>query len=208
MDELIERLRKDLQNENSRQVYADTITNALVSAQIKALREQRNLSQEELGTLIGTQQSGISRLEKTDYSAWKVETLRKLAKAFGVRLRIRFEGFGSLVEEITGFTGEHLLPTTFENDPLLRSQKVRHPERRKYRKRPRPSSRLRRKPVATSIALGNQAKVPPLNIWQAHTNQQFGIDSTGIGANNSFVYAGPSLGANQAAGLPEVRYGS
>ncbi len=211
MDELIERLCRDLHNENLRHVYADAITNAFVSAQIKGLREQRNLSQEELGALIGTQQSGVSRLEKTDYSAWKVETLRKLAKAFGGRLPIRFEGFGSLVDEITGFTDEHLLPATFENDPILHSRKARHPERRKYRtkKSPHPSSRLRRKPAARSITFGGEEKSLPLNIRQAPTNHESGIDSTGMGdANNSFLYAGPTPGANQSTVLPEVRYGS
>src|SRR5260370_25107235 len=98
VSELLEQLRKDRQNEEARYAYADTVSNAFVSAQIKGLREERELSQEELANRIGTKQSGISRLEKADYSAWKVETLRKLAKALGVRLRIRFEEFGTLVD--------------------------------------------------------------------------------------------------------------
>lgn len=119
MNELLEELKKDLQEEESRYAYADTVTNAFVSAQIKALREERGLSQQELAGLAGTKQSGISRLEKSEYSAWKVETLRKLAKALGVRLRIRFEGFGSLVDEIKGFNEENLVPKRFEQDPVL-----------------------------------------------------------------------------------------
>ena len=115
----IEQLRRTLDNEDLRYVYADTVTNAFISAQIKALREERELSQLELAKLIGTQQSGISRLEKSDYSAWKVETLRKLAKAFHVRLRIRFEEFGTLVDEVGGFNERELCPERFEEDPLL-----------------------------------------------------------------------------------------
>lgn len=115
----IEQLRRSLGNEDLRYVYADTITNAFISAQIKALREERNLSQLELAKLIGTQQSGVSRLEKSDYSAWKVETLRKLAKAFHVRLSIRFEEFGTLIDEAGGFNDRDLCPERFEEDPVL-----------------------------------------------------------------------------------------
>ena len=110
-----EQLGKSLAKEEARYVYADTVTNTFVSAQIKALREDRDLSQEELAELVGTKQSGISRLEKADYSAWKIETLRKLAKAFGVRLRIRFREFGTLIEEVGGFKEKNLLPRKFES---------------------------------------------------------------------------------------------
>ena len=74
------RLSKSLANEEARYAYADSVTNAFVAAQIKALREKRGFSQDELAGLIGTKQSGISRLERADYSSWKVETLRKLAR--------------------------------------------------------------------------------------------------------------------------------
>ncbi len=116
----IEQLKHSLATEEARYAYADTVTNAFVSAQIKALREDRELSQEELAELIGTKQSGISRLERADYSAWKIETLRKLARAFGVRLRIGFEEFGTLIEDIGSFKEKNLLPHKFEDDPTFK----------------------------------------------------------------------------------------
>ena len=122
-----EKLGKSLANEDARSVYADTVTNAFVAAQIKALRENRGFSQEQLAELIGTKQSGVSRLERADYSSWKVETLRKLARAFHVRLRIRFEGFGTLLDEIGGFDNENLLPPKFEDDPFLKEQANEEP---------------------------------------------------------------------------------
>lgn len=131
MNQLVEQLREDLKNEEARYACADTVTNAFVSTQIKGLREERGLSQEELANLIGTTQSGISRLEKAYYSAWKVETLRKLARAFGVRLRVRFEGFGTLVDEITGFDDRNLLPKTFETDPAFNPILVGRKKRRR-----------------------------------------------------------------------------
>ena len=120
MSELIEGLKQTLKNEDARYVYADHVVNTLVSAQIKALREDRKLSQQELADLVGTKQSGISRLEKADYSTWKIETLRKLARAFGVRLRISFDEFGTLPPDIKGFTREKLCPRRFEDDPAFK----------------------------------------------------------------------------------------
>jgi transcriptional regulator with XRE-family HTH domain len=121
VNQLIERLKEALKNEDSRYAYADTVVNSLVSAQIKALREDRDFSQQKLAELVGTKQSGISRLEKADYSEWKIETLRKLARAFGVRLRVSFDEFGTLPPDVGGFTKEKLCPRRFEDDPMFKS---------------------------------------------------------------------------------------
>jgi transcriptional regulator with XRE-family HTH domain len=129
VNELISKIKETLQDEESRYVYTDTVTNAFVAAQIKALRGDRDLSQEELAELIGTKQSGVSRLENADYSAWKIGTLRKLARAFGVRLRIRFEEFGTLLEELGSFRQTNLLPRRFEQDPTF-NPSMRMPRRR------------------------------------------------------------------------------
>lgn len=115
-NQLLERHRRDFHNEESRYAAAETFLNAYVSAQIKTLREDQELSQEELAVMIGTKQSGISRLENANYSAWKVETLRKIAKALGVRLVISFEGFGTLWKDIANFNRKSLQRPRFEND--------------------------------------------------------------------------------------------
>ncbi len=121
MNELLEHLKQDFQNEEARYAYAESVANAYVSEQIKRLRQDRGLSQEELAALIGTKQSGISRLQNKDYSAWKVETLRKLAKAFGVRLRISFEEFGTITDDVAGFNESDLVPRKFADDPVFNS---------------------------------------------------------------------------------------
>jgi transcriptional regulator with XRE-family HTH domain len=133
VNQLLERVGNDFKDEEARYAYADSVVNAFVSAQIKALREDRDLNQEELATLIGTKQSGVSRLERSDYSAWKIETLRKLARAFGVRLRISFEEFGTIVDEVSGFTSDRLLPRKFENDPAFKTTRRSGQRTRKIR---------------------------------------------------------------------------
>jgi ribosome-binding protein aMBF1 (putative translation factor) len=120
VNELLDHLKQDFQSEEARYAYSESVANAYVSEQIKRLREDRGLSQEDLAALIGTKQSGISRLQSKDYSAWKVETLRKLAKAFGVRLRISFEEFGTITDDIAGFNEGNLVPRKFSDDPIFK----------------------------------------------------------------------------------------
>ncbi len=119
VNELLEQLKLDFQSEEARYAYAESVANAYVSEQTKRLREDRGLSQEELAVLIGTKQSGVSRLQSRDYSAWKVETLHKLAKAFGVRLRISFEEFGTIIDDVAGFKQGNLVPRKFAEDPAF-----------------------------------------------------------------------------------------
>jgi transcriptional regulator with XRE-family HTH domain len=119
MSELLERLREEFLDDDARYAYAEAFLNSSVAAQIKTLRETQELSQEELADLIGTKQSGISRLENVNYSAWKVETLRKIARAYGLRLKISFEEFGTLVTEIENFSKQALKRRTFSDDPIF-----------------------------------------------------------------------------------------
>jgi transcriptional regulator with XRE-family HTH domain len=128
MEPAIKQLKAKLENEDTRYAYADALANAFISAQIKALRDERKLNQTELAARMGTKQSGISRLEKADYSAWKIETLRKLARAFRVRLRISFEPFGTIPDDLKSFDTRHLAPPPFEDDPVLNPSESVEPE--------------------------------------------------------------------------------
>jgi len=112
-DTLRESLPKDL---DFRHTYADEILTLFVCSQIKILREQRKMSQAALAEAIGTTQSAVSRLESTDYAAWSVDTLRRIARALDVRLRITFEGFGSLWRDVGGITQEALERPKIEED--------------------------------------------------------------------------------------------
>jgi transcriptional regulator with XRE-family HTH domain len=119
MSQLLESLRETFQDEEARYAYVESYLNASIAAQIKRLRG--DMSQQELAEKIRTKQSGISRLENANYSSWKVETLRKLARAFGLRLRISFEEFGTLVPEIEDFKKGTLKRSRFENDLVFNS---------------------------------------------------------------------------------------
>ena len=102
-----------------RQAYADDYLNTYVATQIRVLREQRGLSQEALANLIGTKQSGISRLENVNYSSWKTDTLRRIAHALDVRLKISFETYGDLLFESDVFGKRFLQRPGFAKDPAF-----------------------------------------------------------------------------------------
>ncbi len=112
-----DRLRDSLRDPEYRYAYADSLLNSWIAAQIKAIREQRGFTQQELAERLGTKQAGVSRLENVNYSAWKTETLRKIARALDVRLRITFEGFGTVLDDAERFSRRALERPDFETDP-------------------------------------------------------------------------------------------
>lgn len=98
----------ELKDHEFAHAYFDEFLNTYLATQIKTLRECRNLTQAELGELAGMAQERISLMENVNYSSWTVSTLRKLAKAFGLRLKVSFESFGTGLSEIRYFARKSL----------------------------------------------------------------------------------------------------
>jgi transcriptional regulator with XRE-family HTH domain len=117
-------LKEEFQDKEYRDAYADDFLNTFVATQIRVLREERKMKQEDLAQLVGTKQSGISRLENVNYSSWKTDTLRKVARALGVRLRISFETFGNLIDDSARFNPENLMRPKFEDDPAFKKFEI------------------------------------------------------------------------------------
>lgn len=109
----------EFRDEEYRYAYAEDFLNTWIATQIVILREQRGLSQSKFGELIGTKQPGVSRLENVNHSTWKCETLKRIARALGVRLKITFETFGTLLDEDRNFSREYLKRPSFADDPVF-----------------------------------------------------------------------------------------
>ncbi len=62
----------------------------LIALSVRALREQRGMSQAEFGNLIGKPQSVVSRLEDPDYGRASVQTLLEIAAALDIPVSITF----------------------------------------------------------------------------------------------------------------------
>jgi len=194
VNELLERLRHQFESEEARYAYVEGFLNTHIAAQIKELREGEKMSQQELADKIGTKQSGISRLENINYSAWKVESLRKLARAFGLWLDIDFKEFGELPIRIQNFNKAGLRRRRFERDPIF-TQGDTHPKRRRKvhsgaKKRVHTEGRkgLRHKPP------GRERFVQlPLEYAIGQGRELAGFSSHTIRGNNS-------IGTNPSAG--------
>ena len=65
----------------------------LISKAIRETRKERNLTQEELGKLIGVQKSQISRLESNASNA-TVDTLMRVFTALKAKVKLQIEQIG------------------------------------------------------------------------------------------------------------------
>jgi transcriptional regulator with XRE-family HTH domain len=102
------RLREEFSDKEFAEGYVDEFLNMRIATQLKVLREQRQLTQQRLAELADMKQERISVLENVNYSSWSINTLRKLAAALDVTLKVSFETYGSCVSEMDNFTREAL----------------------------------------------------------------------------------------------------
>ena len=123
---LRQQLQNSLQDEEYRHAYADEHLNLSIGTQIKVVREQQGMTQEELAARIGTKQAGVSRLESANYVGWSIAGLRRLARAFDLRLRVSLEEFGTLWREVETFSRESLQRRTFHHDPEFQQLQAKH----------------------------------------------------------------------------------
>lgn len=122
MSELVKRLKTELQNEDYRYAYDEEFSNSRMATQIKVLREQQELKQSELAEFADMRQSRISELENVNYNSWSISTLRRLARALGVRLSFAFESWGELLPEVETFGRKALEKPRFEKDAAFQEK--------------------------------------------------------------------------------------
>ena len=70
--------------------------------QLRQLRDNREWTQDELATKLGTSQNAISRLENPNYGKASTTTLKKLAAIYDVGLIVRFVSYSQLVNWESG----------------------------------------------------------------------------------------------------------
>ena len=100
MNELSDKLKEEFKDKEYAHAYANEFLNANIATQIKVLREQREMTQENLASISGMQQARISVLENVNNSMWSISTLQRLAEAFDVTLKVSFESFATRIEDV------------------------------------------------------------------------------------------------------------
>ena len=108
MRELAEQLAQEFSDKEYAHAYMEEHGNMALAAQIKTLREQRGLTQEQLAELAGMKQERICALENVDYDAWTTRTLRKLARAFDTHLAVTFVPFSKGILDVVNLSREGL----------------------------------------------------------------------------------------------------
>jgi len=108
-----------MSNKEYRSAYAESFLDATIATQIRVLRLQQKLSQRDLAERSDMRQSRISAMENTAYSKWTIATLKRLASALDLRLKVSFETFGTLAGESSQLNAESLERTPFGQDPAF-----------------------------------------------------------------------------------------
>lgn len=116
MSKRLATLTKKFKDKEYRREYVNSFFDSLITAQIRALRKRGRLTQAQLGERTGTTQSGISAFESDEYSAWTINTLRKLASVFDVAVIVKFASYGEAAREIDYFGESTVLVPSFAND--------------------------------------------------------------------------------------------
>lgn len=130
MSELTDAIREELKDRETRFIYDEDLLNTYVATQIKVLREQRGWTQQKLAEEANMKQERISVLEDVNYSSWTANVLKRLAKAFDLRLTIKFEEFNTYLKDFQGIKRESLEKLSFEDDPAFKDDPVEAPTRK------------------------------------------------------------------------------
>ncbi|HYW72221.1 MAG TPA: helix-turn-helix transcriptional regulator [Pyrinomonadaceae bacterium] len=125
MNVLSNKFKEEFQDKETRHIYADDLLNTFIATQLKVLREDREWTQKRLAQECEMRQERISVLEDVNYDSWSVKTLKRLAKAFDLRLTIKFESFGSFLKDFENFDRESLRRPSFEDDPAFKEDEIR-----------------------------------------------------------------------------------
>jgi transcriptional regulator with XRE-family HTH domain len=178
MSAIANALRRELRDPEYSEGYAESFLNSYVATQIKVLREQRKMSQPQVAALIGTSQPGISRIENVNYSSWNIGTLKKLARAFHVRLKVSFEPYGTLPYDVENFSRDSLQRPPRESDPGLSDVKLGE---RVVAESPQPSLLL-----ASQVITGNVFYVGAGFSTSQMTKSDAAIGASFVGVNSIF----------------------
>lgn len=126
-NELLENFINEFQDKETRHIYLEDFQNSYIATQIKVLREQRGWTQAELAEKAGMKQERISVLEDVNYSSWTLSALRRLARAFDLRIKLAFEDFDSFLKEFTTFNRKELERKPFKDSYIFSGKWKKEP---------------------------------------------------------------------------------
>ncbi len=109
----LDMITASLQDKTYRDLFVTEQIDTGLSFQIRAMRQARGWTQEELAARIGMKQEGVSRLESLDYGRFTLTTLKRLASVFDVALVVRFVPFSDLAESTANVSPQDLVVPSY-----------------------------------------------------------------------------------------------
>ena len=107
---------ESIQKFDDRHQFVDEEINVGLAFQVRALRNKRNLTQEEFAKEIGVTQPLVSAWENPNYGKYTLNTLKELAKVFDVGLSIRFVPFSKMVNDALSLDSSVIAPASFNEE--------------------------------------------------------------------------------------------
>lgn len=117
-----EELIANLSNKEYRDAFVSSHIDNGIPFQIRALREQRDWTQEKLAKISKKKQEAICRFENPNYGSFTLATLKEVASAFDVALVVRFVPFSELVEWDIKLSSDSLKVLSFDKDPYFQEK--------------------------------------------------------------------------------------
>ncbi len=117
----------ELTDKEARDAYVEAQTRVRVAQQIRTLRQQRDLSQKQLGDMMGKPQGNVARLEDKEVARYTLTSLFELASAFDVALIVEFADFPEFLERTEDLSANNLKRKSFDRDDLNRLCNIYEP---------------------------------------------------------------------------------
>jgi transcriptional regulator with XRE-family HTH domain len=110
--------RQKFEKKDYRNAYMAGRVRTSIALQIRALREQRQLSQTEFAHLVQKPQSVVSRLENTEYGRVTVQTLLDIASSLDIALIVKFSTFREFFAQMSDTSDRALMVESFSSKQL------------------------------------------------------------------------------------------
>lgn len=103
-------------NKEYRDAFVEEHISSGLAFQIRALREKKGWTQEELAQRTGKAQETISQLENPDYGRFTLKTLKTLASAFDLALMVNLVSFTGLIARVSNLSPETIAPPSYDDE--------------------------------------------------------------------------------------------
>jgi len=112
-------LFENFKNKKYRDAFVQEFIFSRLPLKIRALREQLNMSQTELGERAGVAQARVSKIEDPNYGRLTLSTLLKVASAFDCGLSVDFVPFSRILNEAASLSRGSFEVPNFANDQSI-----------------------------------------------------------------------------------------